>query len=367
MPRAPAASCRASRPASREAGEPWQPGFGANGMLRPPAFRSADRRALRSAHQRALRLALRRALRLALRLGLLFAGACAAAHAATLAALDCDDVGGQAVSTVLAHAPAPRLILIKGTLPQVTLDSLAHFLSGMGYPLARIADPRDGSLSRSGYEDSAALAGEVAWQYEHDGMAPILVGHSRGGMLVIRTLHTLAGAFGDAIEVRDPGTGRGLARTAIVDPATGVRRPVLGLTLDFAAVIATGKLPRIWQGQWDMLPLLRRIPDTVRDFLGLHIEGDVIAGDVFGIERYVPVGSAHVRNVVLPATYSHIGAPDTAHLAADPSMRAWIDAWRPGSTATPPPGDTRNLGLAVELWYGIKRAWCREAQQEARH
>ena len=363
MRRAPGVSCRASRPASRKAGA-LGASFGANGMLRP----RPPRPALRLGHRPALRLAYGPALRLALRLALLFAVACTGpAQAATLAALDCDDVGSNAVATVLAHAPAPRLLLIKGTLPQVTLDSLAHFLAGMGYPLARIADPRDGSLSRSGYEDSAALAGEVAWQYEHDGMPPILVGHSRGGMLVIRTLHTLAGAFGDAIEVRDPLTGRGLGRSTILDPATGVRRPVVGLTLEFAAVIATGKLPRVWQGQWDMLPLLRHIPDTVRDFLGFHIEGDLIAGDVFGIEPYVPIGRARVRNVVLPAAYSHIGAPDTAHLAADASMRAWIDAWRPGSAATPPPGDTRNLGLAVELWYGIKRAWCREAQQEARH
>jgi hypothetical protein len=363
MRRAPAASCRASRPASREAGTLWQPGFGANDMPGPRAPCLALWRALPLAACRALRRALPRALLATL----LFASGCSArAQPATLAALDCDDVGSNAVSTVLAHAPAPRLILIKGTLPQVTLDSLAHFLAGMGYPLARIADPRDGSLSRSGYEDSGALAGEVAWQYEHDGMPPILVGHSRGGMLVIRTLHTLAGAFGDAVEVRDPLTGRALGRTTILDPATGMRRPALGLTLDFAAVIATGKLPRIWQGQWDMLPLLRHIPDTVRDFLGFHIEGDLIAGDVFGIEPYVPVGRAHVRNIVLPATYSHIGAPDTAHLAADASIRAWIDAWRPGTSAAPPPGDTRNLGLAVELWYGIKRAWCREAQ-EARH
>jgi hypothetical protein len=290
----------------------------------------------------------------------------AAIPPAALAALDCDRVPAAAVHEVLAHVPAPRLILIKGTLPALTLDSLAHFLAGMGYPLARITDPRDGSLSRSGYDDSARLAGEVAWYVEHDGMPPILVGHSRGGMLVIRTLHELAGAFHPAIAVHDPIDDRTLARTFITDRRTGARRPVVGgVHVELAVAIATGKLPRVWQGQWDMLPLLRRIPDSVGDFTGFHIEGDVVAGDAFGIEPYVAMHAGHVRNVALPATYSHIGAVDTAHLAADPAIRAWIDAWHPDAPdAALPPGDTRNLGLAAELWFGVKRAWCRAAQSE---
>jgi hypothetical protein len=287
--------------------------------------------------------------------------------AAALAALHCNDVSGNDVQAVLAHAPAPRIILIKGTLPALTLDSLAHFLSGMGYPLARIADPGDGSLSHSGYDDSARLAGEVAWYVEHDGMPPMLIGHSRGGMVVIRTLHELAGAFHAAIAVHDPVHDATLGRTDVLDPRTGARRPVVGgVQVDFAAAIATGKLPRIWQGQWNLLRLLRRIPDSAIDFTGFHIEGDLVSGDALGIEPYAAINRAHVRNVVLPASYSHTGAVDTAHLAADPAMRAWIDAWRPDATEAPlPPGDTRNLGLATELWFGVKRAWCRAAQRLA--
>jgi hypothetical protein len=185
-------------------------------------------------------------------------------------------------------------------------------------------------------------------------------------MLVLRTLHELAGAFHRAIDVRDPATGQSLQRSAFVDPRDGRRKAVVGgVQVDYAVAIATGKLPRVWQGQWDMLPLLRRIPDSVHDFTGFHIEGDLVSGDAFGIDPYVAVHAAHVRNVVLPSRYTHAGAIDLAHLAADPALRAWIDAWRPGTSATPPPGDSRNLGLGVELWYGVKRAWCRAAQARA--
>jgi hypothetical protein len=184
-------------------------------------------------------------------------------------------------------------------------------------------------------------------------------------MVVIRTLHELAGAFHAAIAVRDPVHNATLERTDVLDPRTGARHPVVGgVQVDFAAAIATGKLPRIWQGQWSMLPLLRRIPDSAIDFTGFHIEGDLVAGDALGIEPYVAVHGARVRNVVLPGSYSHTGAVDVAHLAADPGMRAWIDAWRPDAAEAPlPPGDTRNLGLATELWFGVKRAWCRAAQR----
>ena len=288
------------------------------------------------------------------------------AVAADAATLDCDHVESPAVRAALAHLPAPRVILIAGSLPSVTLDSFARFLIGMGYPADRIADPFDGRLSRSGYADAVALAGEVAWDVEHDGMPPMLIGHSRGGMLVMRTLHELAGAFGAAIPVWDPTRRVALPRTTYVDPASGTSKPVVGIAVDYAVAIATGKLPRVWQGQWDMLPLLRRVPDTAREFTGFHIDGDLIAGDVLGIDPYETEHAARVRNVVLPASYTHIGAVELEPLAADASTREFIRAWHPGSAAPPPAGaSTRNLGLATEVWYGVKRAWCRAAQRRA--
>lgn len=258
-------------------------------------------------------------------------------------------------------AHAPRVILIAGSLPQLTLDSVAHFLIGMGYPAERIADPHDGALSRSGYADATELAGEVAWHVERDGVAPILVGHSRGGMLVMRALHTLAGAFGPSVQVFDPVRRQALPRTGV--DARGGPRAVVGLHVEQAIVIATGRLPRVWQGQWDMLPLLRRVPDTARAFTGFHIEGDMISGDALGIEPYVPMHEARVRNVVLPASYSHVGAVDLAHLAADARTRAFVAAWQPQHEPPLPDGaDMRNLGLGAELWHAVRAAWCAAAQ-----
>jgi hypothetical protein len=115
-----------------------------------------------------------------------------------------------------------------------------------------------------------------------------------------------------------------------------------------------------------MLSRLRAVPDTVRDFTGFRIEGDLIAGD-FGDDPYVAQGSAHVRNVTLPASYSHIGAARAEHLAADPVTRAWIDAWRPDRAAPIPEGhDTTNILHAADIWYGVKRAWCIEARARTR-
>jgi hypothetical protein len=77
-----------------------------------------------------------------------------------------------------------------------------------------------------------------------------------------------------------------------------------------------------------------------------------------------------VRNVTLPAAYTHIGLPDTLHLADDPSTRAWINAYAPGAAAAlPADADTRNILHAADLWFSVKRHWCLEAQRaiRARH
>jgi hypothetical protein len=57
-----------------------------------------------------------------------------AADATRLQALDCDAVDAASVHDVLANAPAPRVILINGSLPTLTLDPVARFLVAMGYP-----------------------------------------------------------------------------------------------------------------------------------------------------------------------------------------------------------------------------------------
>jgi hypothetical protein len=74
-----------------------------------------------------------------------------------------------------------------------------------------------------------------------------------------------------------------------------------------------------------------------------------------------------VRNVTLPAEYSHISLPSAAHLAANATTRAWIERYAPGE---PPPAqadlDTRNLLHAADIWFSIKKHWCLEAQRLVR-
>ena len=195
---------------------------------------------------------------------------------------------------------------------------------------------------------------------------PMLVGHSQGGMLVIRTLYELAGDFHNAVPVFDPVAGRALERTTIQDPLTGATRPVVSLKVGYAAALATGKLGRVLLGQWSMLPRLRVIPDTVEDFTGFMIPGDMIAGNLFGDESYEARGGANVRNVTLPSTYSHIGLPLTQHLAQQTITRAWITAYRPDAAEELPsePGiDASNLVHAADIWFSVKKHWCIEAQR----
>ena len=285
-----------------------------------------------------------------------------AALAARIRELDCANVTAAGVRDVLSRAPAPRIVLLQGSVPLVTMEPFARFLIAMGYPAARLVNPRDGQFSYSSFADSAALAGELAFDYEQTGLAPMLIGHSQGGMLAIRTLYELAGAFHDELHVVDPATGNALPRTSIVDPHTGRSRPVVGLHVSYAAALATGWLPRLLLGQWTMLSRLRSIPDTVDEFSGFILPHDPVAGNLLGDAPYAPLGKARVRTVVLPDSYHHLALPRVAHLAVDPSIHAWIDAWSPDAAAAPPAGDISNLVHATDIWYSVKRRWCLQAQ-----
>ena len=128
--------------------------------------------------------------------------------AARLRRLDCANIAASDVRDVLSRAPAPRIVLLQGSVPVVTMQPFARFLVGMGYPEDRLRDPREGRFSYSSFADSAALAGALAFDYEQSGMEPMLIGHSQGGMLVIRTLYEFAGAFHDALPSSIPRRAR---------------------------------------------------------------------------------------------------------------------------------------------------------------
>lgn len=282
-----------------------------------------------------------------------------------LAAVDCSNVTAIDVSSTLSRVPAPRIIALQGSVPIVTMEPFVAFLEAMGYPGAQLEQPGSPARSYSSFVDSRRLAGHLAWYYEQEGLMPMLIGHSQGGMIVIKVLHDLAGTQDAApIPVWNPLRDAPEPRTTIVDPLTGESRPVTGLKVEYATALAAGSLPRLLLGQWGILPLLRDVPDSVVDFTGFAIPWDPIAGTGANPAPYRATGTARVRNVVLPASYSHIALPRAVHLAAQPPTRAWIEAYRPGTPApVPPDADTSNLLHAADIWYNVKQHWCEGAKR----
>ena len=285
-------------------------------------------------------------------------------------ALDPEHLGAADVR-MLAAGPAPRIILLHGGVFPVHLlmESFGQFLTGMGYPEARIRDPGDNGWSYSPYQRTAQLAGLIAWQYEHDGMRPMLIGHSQGGLSAVKILKDLAGQNGDRINVWNPLTATLEDRTTIVDPLTGQERPVVGLSVAYASAVGAGGFALVLPGWWENLATLRRIPDTVDEFTGFFIEVDLFALSLPGNpldSRYENSGNVLVRNVVLPATYNHVVVPASADLPGDPATRAWIDAYVPGAAADVsglPADAQRHVLWAADVWYSIKKHWSIEAQR----
>jgi hypothetical protein len=287
-----------------------------------------------------------------------------------LLALDPERISPEDVSGVLARVPAPRIIGLHGSVPIVTMAPFAEFLIAMGYPAERLRNPRDGRYTYSSFTDSREIAGALAWHYEREGSVPMLIGHSQGGMLAVKVLQDLAGASGDRINVWNPATDAAEDRFTVRDPLTGAEQPVVGLRVPYAAALATGSLMRVVLGQWGMISRLRSVPDTVDEFSGFFIEWDLLAATSPREAQenpYRPTGTAKVRNITLPAEYSHISLPAAEHLAANGVTRRWIERYAPGA---PPPAqgdlDTRNLVHAADIWFSVKKHWCLEAQRLVR-
>lgn len=290
--------------------------------------------------------------------------------AKSILALDADRLSEADVRNVLARGPAPRVIALQGSSAFVTMEPFTRFLVAMGYPEGKVRNPRNGGWSWDSYTSTSELAGRIAWFYETEAMPPILMGHSQGGMRVMEILHALSGATADRIEVVNGRTGRDLGRYDILDPLTGKRRPAVGLRLDFAAAIATGRMMRVFLGQWGTIDRLRSVPDSVSDFAGLTLTDDLLGNAFRGSadeDRYAAVRSASVRNVTLPAGYDHLSVMRVAHLADQPAMVHWLYQYRPGNPTPRHPevseGDADNILLAAEIWYSIRRHWCLAAQR----
>ncbi len=274
------------------------------------------------------------------------------------------------VRNTLAKGPAPRIVLLHGGIYPATvlMASFGTFLTGMSYPENRIRHPGDGRWSYSPYENATQLAGLVAWYYEQDGMRPLLIGHSQGGIQAVKVLRELAGEYSDAIPVWNPLTDAAEERVTIVDPLSGAVRPVVGVTVSYASAVGAGGLALLMPNQWSMIGRLLTIPDTVDDFTGFLIAFDLVALTFPGTAQamqYRSSGTANVRNVVLPATYNHLTVPKTAPLARDGPVRDWIVAYAPDgpAPASAPDADGYALLWAAEVWYDVKKHWCLEAQR----
>lgn len=282
--------------------------------------------------------------------------------------LDPDRISRDQVRDVLSRAPAPRVILLNGSLPVVSMVSVSRFLALMGYPESSLRSPVDGTYTRSSFQNSRRLAGTIAWYYERDGMMPIIIGHSQGGMLALKVLHELNGSFGGYPRVWSPFAKEPEDRYTIIDPLSGEETPVGDLRVGLVSAIAAGHFMRLILGQWEMLPRLRQVPDTVEEFSGYHIRNDILGGGIVGTGgRYTASGTALVNNMVLPSSYSHFTIPLIEGLARDEDMRQAIDAYHPDEATawTDGLGDKKGerILFAADLWYRIKKHWCTALQR----
>jgi hypothetical protein len=289
-------------------------------------------------------------------------------------ALDPEHVTDADVRTVLAHGPTPRIMLLHGGIYPVHLlmEDFSRFLTGMGYPEARIRDIGDDALSRSPYESPEQQAGLIAWYYEREGVRPMLIGHSQGGIQAVKILHVLGGDFDAELHPFNPLTQSFEPRTTIVDPLTERQRPVVGLSVCYVSAVGTGGWSLALPVHWMILSRVRDIPDTVEEFTGYRIGVDFFAWDAPGLEgvkTFHAQNKATVRNVTLPAEYNHVFVPHTEQLVSDKAIRDWINDFDPNAEGHWPPlpqGDTQNILWAADVWHSIKRHWVLEAQRYVR-
>jgi hypothetical protein len=285
-------------------------------------------------------------------------------------ALDPDHVSGSDVKDVLSHAPAPRIINVHGGIYPVyqAMESFGKFLIAMGYPEGRVRNPRDGTYSFSCYDPSEKIAGAAAWYYEHEGMRPMMIGHSQGGMQTVKVLHELAGTFHTKLGVWNPLTNKPEYRDWILDPFTGEKRPITGIKISYASAVGSGGMTRFMPNQWSMAGKLRDIPDTAVEFTGFYKNLDLLGGDLAGFgdgNSYHATGTAKVRTIALPFDHDHYFVPYTLHLAEYPETRDWINSYVQNGKV--PERDrfkvpAQNIVWAADVWTSVKRHWVLELQ-----
>jgi hypothetical protein len=289
-------------------------------------------------------------------------------------ALDPDHITEKEIKDVLSHAPAPRIINIHGGIYPVffmtmLMKSFSEFVISMGYPEESVRSPIDGAYSYSCYFGSEKLAGLISWYYEREGLRPMMVGHSQGGIQAVKVLHILAGNFSKEVPVWDPFTKEKEDRTYIIDPLTGGSRPVVDMKLSYVTAVGAGGFTRLLANQWSMIGRLRSIPDSVEAFTGFYMGLDLLGGDLLGfgsLNKFKANGKAGVRNVKLPLGYNHITIPGTRHLAEDQEIRDWINNYIPEEEprlTVEFESSSLHILWAADVWHDIKKHWTLELQR----
>jgi hypothetical protein len=212
----------------------------------------------------------------------------------------------------------------------------------------------------------------IAWYYEKEGLRPMMVGHSQGGMQVVRILDDFARIPPYRLEVWNPLTWSSEYRYEITDPLTGKSRPVAGLQLPYVAAMGAGGLTRFLPNQWDMNFALRTIPDSVEEFTGFYKGNDLLGGDMLGygpMNYFHASGTAKVRNVRLPTKEEHGKMPAAEHLLKSQQIKDWINNYTPIPTPNDVDldlhfdADSKHILFAADVWYSVKKHWVLELQR----
>jgi hypothetical protein len=279
-------------------------------------------------------------------------------------ALNPEQISAAEVRDVLSRATAPRIINLQGSLAWITMQPFAEYLVAMGVPEERLRNPANGTLSYSSFADSERLAGTLAWYYENEGMMPMLIGHSQGGMLAIRCCMSWS-ALSRIDRRAEPRHRRIRSPHSITDPSDGRVRPVSASKYPLR--------PRSLRANcrvccWDSGRCSANCgdSDSVEEFTGFTILWDPIAGtfpEASPTMRPVPPRCA----MWIAGGHESYRTADAKELATHANTR--MD--RPvstGRTDAAGRGGRRpgNLVVAADIWYSVKKHWCLEAQRVIR-
>ena len=106
------------------------------------------------------------------------------------------------------------------------------------------------------------------------------------------------------------------------------QRPVVGLKIGYASVVASGGAALLLPNQWSMVRRLRTIPDTVDEFTGYALAVDLVAWDM-------PGAGAHYQATGVPQGAQCRAAGATTRMSSSRRPRTWRATRRCATGSTP--------------------------------